>query len=117
MKVGIKSMKIFKYLFMCVSLILLCGCESTLPEQKEYYELDDFKEVVMNETSYFEVCELVSLPEIQMGTSYGFLCEYPMADGKCICLKFDKDNIVFKISITESQREHIKTNTTHKTRA
>lgn len=101
---------------MCVCLILLCGCGTTLPEPKEYYELDDFKEVVINETSFFEVCELVPSPyEWLMATSYGYLCEYPMADGKCIHLKFDENDIVFKIEIAESLREHIKTNTTKHT--
>lgn len=94
-------------ILLCVFLIfaIFVGCKST--GKKEYYELNDFKEVVINKTSYSEVCELVSLPEIQMGTSYGFLCEYPMSDGKCICLKFDKDNIVFQIKITESLKNGI----------
>lgn len=59
-----------------------------------YYELDDFKDIVIGESTFDDVY-VVAPTESMQATSYGGVCQYPLENGGFLRIKFfGKDLVV-----------------------
>lgn len=76
---------------LCVITIFLCSCQSA---EKEYYSLEDFKTVVVEQSTFDDVCEIVTSPGVMQATSYGGFCDYPTKNGTYIRVKFYGTDLV-----------------------
>lgn len=91
----------------CILAVVLGGCQKALPEDKNenqdtiYYELDDFKDIVINESTIWDLHELVTPPKYITSASYGHLLKFPMSDGKCIYVKADIDGVIWDIEVRD----------------
>ena len=66
---------------------------------KEYYAIEDFKAIIIGDSSFKDVYEIAPIDSVQI-TSYGGFCEYPTENGGCIRIKFRGKELVV-ISIEE----------------
>ncbi len=88
---------VFKQILMIISFIFvlsLVGCKSkatnndfSIKSPKNYYTKQDFKSIIIWESTYQDVYDIAS-SQVMFVTSYGGYCEYPMSDGGCIRIKF-----------------------------
>lgn len=94
-------------MFACILFVFsVTACEQQTDNEdlqevsmKEYYSKEDFQSIVIGESTYQDVYNIVPLESIQV-TSYGGMCEYPMQDGGCIRIKFyGKELIVGMIEV------------------
>lgn len=95
----------FRRLFMglCFALaFLMFGCNSTSNIDSscnevcmdDYYEVDDFKDIVIGESTFNDV-HIVAPAESMQATSYGGVCQYPLENGGYLSIKFfGKDLVV-----------------------
>ena len=91
----------FVFIVVCLSLMLLTGCGSTLDKNnssgastKAYYSIGDFNSIIVGESTYQDVYKIAPMESMQI-TSYGGFCEYPMQSGGYIRIEFyGKDLIV-----------------------
>lgn len=90
------------FIFVCFAfMVLLVGCRSksntnnsSEVPMRDYYRKEDFESIIIGESTFKDVYEIVATESIQV-TSYGGFCEYPMKDGGCVRIKFyGKDLIV-----------------------
>ena len=51
------------------------------------YGMEDFDAIVIGESTFYDVCAIVPTSKMLV-TSYGGLCQYPMNDGRFICVEF-----------------------------
>ncbi len=97
-------MKYKKYsalvLVVFLGFIVFFGCASTSSvngftevPMKDYYEKEDFKFVVIGESTYQDVYKVAPTESMQI-TSYGGFCEYPMQNGGYIRIKFYKKELI-----------------------
>ena len=77
-----------------IGFIVFFGCTTTSSVNgfaetplKDYYEKEDFKFVVIGESTYQDVYKVAPTESMQI-TSYGGFCEYPMQNGGYIRIKF-----------------------------
>ena len=65
---------------------------------KEYYSMEDFDSIVVEQSTYKDVYEIAPIDSIQI-TSYGGFCKFPKKDGGYIRIDFvGNELIVSKIT-------------------
>ena len=61
-----------------------------------YFTLEDFASIVIGESTIEDVYNITEESYAMALTGTGGFCEYPMQDGKCICIEFGVPNWVIK---------------------
>ncbi len=73
---------------LCACILLTAGCKAK--DDTTYYELEDFKDIIIGQTNLEEVNNLIPCPKAWVG-NLGLIFSYPMEDGRWIIIRF-QDN-------------------------
>ena len=71
---------------LCAFILLTAGCKAK--DDTTYYELEDFKDIIIGQTSLEEVHNQIPSPKAWIG-NLGMFFSYPMEDGRWIIVMFD----------------------------
>ena len=74
--------------------------ESETQAEKNYYSMDDFKGLIVRESTFQDLVEQVGMPDGHRGAgalSYGMLIEYPAAGESVIYVVVDYDGVLHSI--------------------
>ena len=90
-----KAYKLGVFVLVLIVLVaFLFGCNLKSSEadfnegnMRKYYTKEDFQFIVVGESTYYDVYNVVPADSMQV-TSYGGFCEYPMQNGVYIRIKF-----------------------------